>query len=195
VCALNAAMDMIAALDDFNRDAGERYGCQLRIGVGINTGRVVAGLVGSSDRMNYTVLGDQVNIASRIEGLSKYYGVSLIITEATLQRLPDTEKEQQWIFRYLDRVQVKGRSTGLAIYEPLMRSKAAGIMVDRYAQAMALMMAERFSEAAEVLSALLSLYPHDRASELLLVRCEGYVTHPDLFSREYQSQVRIFEHK
>jgi len=195
VCALNAAMDMIAALDDFNRDAGERYGCQLRIGVGINTGRVVAGLVGSSDRMNYTVLGDQVNIASRIEGLSKYYGASLLITEATLQGLPDKEKEQQWIFRYLDRVQVKGRSTGLAIYEPLMRSEAASIIVDRYAQAMAELMDERFDQAAEMLSALLNLYPHDRASELLLERCEGYVTNPEVFSLEYRDEVRIFDHK
>jgi len=193
--ALTAALDMIVALDDFNNDIGERYGCQLRIGVGINTGRVVAGVVGSPDRMNYTVLGDQVNIASRIEGLSKYYGVSLIITEATLQELPAKEIEGQWTFRYLDRVQVKGRSTGLAVYEPLIRGEAVDGMVASYDRAMVAIMSEHFGEALEVLSTLLSLYPNDRASELLRTRCEGYLKNPELFSREYQSGVRIFDHK
>lgn len=195
LCALTAAMDMIAALEAFNRHALERYQCQLRIGVGVNTGRVVAGLVGSSDRMNYTVLGDQVNIASRVEGLSKYYGVALIVTEATLEALPAKEKAERWTFRYLDRVQVKGRSTGLAVYEPLARSESVDAMVDLYDQAMAALMEEDFSGAMDRLRELRTIYPNDLASERLFARCERYVELPEVFSHEYQACVRVFDHK
>lgn len=90
---------------------------------------------------------------------------------------------------------MKGRSSGLAIYEPLTRTGAVEAMLVHYERAMAAMQSSCFSEAIEVLSTLLGLYPDDGASRLLMARCEAYRQAPSLFSAEYQAGVRIFDHK
>lgn len=108
--ALRAGLSMLEKLKMFNA----AHGTELAIGVGIHSGTVTVGNIGSEDHVSYTVLGDAVNLASRLEGLTKKYGVPLLTTKETL----DTVVEgQEYVFRKVDTVTVKGRSIPTELYE------------------------------------------------------------------------------
>lgn len=111
--ALVTGMAMVASLRTINRDFKARGWPAIRIGVGINTGNMSVGNMGSEFRMAYTVLGDAVNLGSRLEGLTKGYGVSIIVSETTRAAVPE------FAYRELDRVRVKGKDEPVVIYEPL----------------------------------------------------------------------------
>ncbi len=116
--ALEAGLLMIDRLKELNKAFRARKWPEIRIGVGINTGMMSVGNMGSEFRMAYTVLGDAVNLGSRLEGLTKQYGVSMIVSESTAAAVPD------YVYRELDKVRVKGKDEPIAIYEPIgLRSK------------------------------------------------------------------------
>ncbi len=111
--ALIAAMEMQQALTTLREQFKTKGWPEIRIGVGINTGTMSVGNMGSEFRMAYTVMGDAVNLASRLESITKQYGVGIIVGENTQKSVPDV------VFRELDRVRVKGKDEPVAIYEPL----------------------------------------------------------------------------
>ena len=108
-----AALEMQSTLDRLRPRFIERGWPEIRIGIGLNTGVMSVGNMGSEFRMAYTVLGDAVNLGSRLEGITKQYGVGIIVSETTRAAVPDI------VFRELDRVRVKGKELPVSIYEPL----------------------------------------------------------------------------
>jgi adenylate cyclase len=121
--ALLAALDMQQALGALNERCAARGWPRLAIGVGINSGTVRVGDMGSKLRRAYTAMGDAVNVASRLEGRTKHYGVGILVGESTRQRVEDVA------FREIDRIKVKGKDQAIAIYEPL--GLAAGLQAQQ----------------------------------------------------------------
>ncbi len=111
--AVLAGMGMCEAVTALNKELLAEGSTAIDIGIGINTAVVVAGNMGSETRMNYTVVGDGVNTAARLEGLSKHYGCRMIVSESTKTECPDI------VFRELDRVRVKGKTRPVTLFEPL----------------------------------------------------------------------------
>jgi len=117
--AVAAALDMVHELEQLNVRWREQGRPTLDIGVGINTGPMIAGNIGSEAIMSYTVIGDAVNLGSRLESLNKQYGTRIIISESTRQQL-----KSQYILRPLGEVVVKGKTTAVAIFEVVGRADA-----------------------------------------------------------------------
>ena len=111
--AVATALDMQAALPQLNREFAARGWPEVKIGVGVNTGRMSVGNMGSEFRMSYTVMGDAVNLGSRLEGITKQYGVGILATQ------PTVDADPLHAFMKIDDVRVKGKETPVAIYEPL----------------------------------------------------------------------------
>ncbi|MCF8198574.1 MAG: adenylate/guanylate cyclase domain-containing protein, partial [Sulfuritalea sp.] len=107
-------LEMHVALKELNKDLVSRGWPELKIGVGVNTGPMTVGDMGSKVRQSYTVMGDAVNLGSRLEGITKQYGVGFIAGEATRELV-----KKEFVFRELDRVRVKGKDEPVGIYEPI----------------------------------------------------------------------------
>lgn len=111
--AVLAALAMIRRMREMEPTLIETYGFPLHIGVGINSGTMTVGDMGSNVRRAYTVMGDNVNLGSRLEGLTKNYGVGIMVSESTRAAVPEIG------YRLLDRVRVKGKLIPIAVYEPV----------------------------------------------------------------------------
>jgi adenylate cyclase len=115
--AIGAALEMMETVTKLKPAFAAKGWPEVNIGIGLNSGVMSVGDMGSQFRRNYTVLGDAVNLGSRVESLTKFYGVNLMITEYT------RKDQKKFIFRALDKVRVKGKKQGVAIYEVVCRKK------------------------------------------------------------------------
>jgi adenylate cyclase len=112
--AVKTGLSMIHKLGDVNRSLVEEQLPSIKIGVGVNTGDMIVGNIGSEKRLDYTAIGDNVNLGSRLEGLTKYYRTPILVSSSTYERTKD-----EFVYVFVDTVAVKGKETGIAIYAPL----------------------------------------------------------------------------
>jgi len=177
-----AGLDMIEALDVFNANQKKLGKPEFRIGVGINFGEVTVGNIGSERKMDYTVIGDAVNLASRMEGLTKTYHSDVLITEfvyAELQKKLTEPNAPKLYFRLLDTVAVKGKTKGVKIYtvkKTLTQTEASAWLAHN--QGMSLFYKRSFRDAAEKFKEAYRLLAKDPNAENLFRRCADYAANP-----------------
>lgn len=171
-----SALEMIEALKVLRERWRPKGLPELDIGIGINTGEMVVGNMGSERRFDYTVMGDNVNLASRLEGLNKQYGTHILVSESTVSCL-----QEKIPFREVDLVRVKGRSQPVRIYEILSPKDAlAGnsSWLELFARGLVLYRQMRWEEAAGCFCEVLKVIPQDGPSRLYLERCRSFMAEP-----------------
>jgi adenylate cyclase len=169
--AVRAALGMVAALADFNAQRGlaER---PLAIGIGLHAGEAIAGSIGSAQKLEFTVIGDTVNVASRLEGLTKRYGAAIVASREIV-----AVAEGACVARRLDRAIVHGREEVTELYEVLDLSDPRAARVDLWERAMDLYVDARFEEAAQAFEeAARDL--DDPAAAVQIDRCRELVRNP-----------------
>src|SRR5271167_181804 len=174
--ACRCALEMIAALDKLNRKWVEQGGRPIAIGIGLNTGPVNVGNMGSNKRLAWTVMGDNVNLASRLEGMTKQYRTSVIIGETTYAQVKD-----QFVAREVDKIRVKGKKHPVTIYELLAPLSEAGpyeALLTDYNQAMDCYRTRDWAEAAGKFGPIMVAHPLDGPTQVLLQRCLEFMVEP-----------------
>lgn len=168
--ACTTAVRMLEDLQRLNAGFVERGMHTLDIGVGINTGPAVVGNMGADIRFDYTAIGDAVNLASRLEGLNKYYGTHILVSEDTYKQV----QTDRFTFREVDRVKVKGKHLPVVMYE-LMITKHE--LLPKFEAALEQYRATSFT-AAKAMFDELAAYYDDGPSRLYSSRCDEYLLQP-----------------
>ena len=176
--AVRAAISMITDLDAWNLQRVANGQPMIQMGIGINSDTVVAGNIGSPKRMNFTLIGDGVNLASRLEGLCKQYGTRILISENTRERLRGTYR-----VREVDRVVVKGKTEPIAVYEVLDFHTERTFpelveVVGHYNDGLEEYRRRRWDRAVRSFQKALALHPADRVSALYVERSELFLASP-----------------
>ncbi len=185
--AVQTAIDMRYRLKEFNakrveklkpKDQKEFDLINIKIGIGVNSDSVISGNIGCTKRMEFTSIGDGVNLGSRLEGTSKVYGTDIIISETTYKSCAD----RIWT-RELDRIQVKGKNQPISIYEvyglrsdPLSASHEQ--IIELYHKARDFYHQMKFGKAIGLFGEVLELDKQNKAASMHLVRCQHFLSNP-----------------
>jgi adenylate cyclase len=168
--AIAAALEMLAKTEELKPQLLAEGYPEINIGIGLNTGVMNVGDMGSSYRRAYTVLGDNVNLASRLEGLTKYYDVGLVVGDRT-RELSDT-----FTFRQLDLVKVKGKTSGVKVFQPLCSQHTASTELiselQHHNEALSVYYQRHWDQAQNMFSELKASHPQTHLYRLYLERIE-----------------------
>ncbi len=177
--AINAAIEMRIKLSQFNQVMDQFGKPVINSGIGIHSGSLMLGVVGGEGRMDGTVISDAVNLTSRLEGLTKLYGSSIIISQDTLITL---NNPSQYNYRFLDIVKVKGKREAVYIFEVIdgdsedvkqLKLKTK----DLFAAGVNQYKSQQFKEALKSFKEVHKVNFHDSTAELYITRCENFIKH------------------
>ncbi|MCP2727046.1 response regulator [Limnofasciculus baicalensis] len=174
--AVSGAIEMQKQVTIYNQHRRKKGYVPIAIGIGLHTGTLMLGTIGERERMESTVISDAVNLASRLEGLTKLYGAGIVISENTLYTLDDLEK---YSYRFLDRVKVKGKNSAVAIFEVYSgdseRLKKLKIETQTsFEEAIVFYYRQKFDIAKQMFEDVLHINPQDKAAMLYISRCDNY---------------------
>jgi adenylate cyclase len=174
--ALESAIAMQKGLRGLDAEFAKRGWPPLAIGVGVNCGVMSVGDMGSKFRRSYTVMGDSVNLASRLESLTKEYGVGILVTENIVKAAP------AFVYREVDKVRVKGKLEGVAIFEPLGKKSEVGeqtqVEADRFHKGLDFYRKQRWDDAEQVFKNLAYASPDTKLYRLYLERIAHFRKSP-----------------
>jgi len=177
--AVLSALDMVNALENFNEYQRKTSKPEFRIGIGINYGIVTVGNIGSERKMDYTVIGDMVNLASRLEGLTKTYHAEILFSETVYDAVKISPGNEPLSFRLLDTVAVKGKTRGVKIYTVKKSITAEEAKAwNLHNTGMELYYRRDFGSAAKRFQEVLAILPEDFNAASLLKRCQSYAAVP-----------------
>ncbi|MDQ6953766.1 MAG: adenylate/guanylate cyclase domain-containing protein [Mariprofundaceae bacterium] len=175
-CVL-AAMEQQAVLAEMRKEWKKQGEPELTVRIGMNSGLMVVGNMGTDTHMNYTMMGDHVNLAARLEGVCKAYRTPILISADTQRLVCD-----KVFCRFVDQVLVVGRKTPVDLFEPMCSfNDMADEIVKRdamYKRAWAMIQSRQFEGALNILKGLSGKFPEDGMYEVMMVRVEGYLSHP-----------------
>jgi adenylate cyclase len=174
--AVGTALKMLATAKRLDKEFQARGWPPLKIGIGLNTGEMRVGDMGSKIRRAYTVMGDAVNLGSRLEGITKEYGVGLVVGDVTMHAAP------QFAYRELDRVRVKGKNEPVPIFHPVaLDAELDPVLRAAFAkwhEALELVRTQQWDAAENILRELLEAYPDDGLYKLYMKRIAWYRDNP-----------------
>ena len=167
--AVETALTMRTRLAKLNARWAAQGRPTIDIGIGLNTGRVIVGNMGSEKRFDYTVIGDDVNLASRLESLTKFYGVGILVSEATLREL-----NGRYLTRPLDKVAVKGKKDAVKIFEVIVELEQATPEQIKLVKKFEAALQAYYARDWEVAKKLFSHFSSDKTAQHLMERCDKY---------------------
>jgi two-component system sensor histidine kinase ChiS len=174
--AVKCAIAMQKTVSAYNQELQTQGKLPINIGIGLHTGTLMLGTIGEQERMESTVIADAVNLASRLEGLTKLYGAGIIVSEKTLSRLSDF---QNYGYRFLDRVKVKGKNIAAGVFE-IYDSNPESLQALKiqtksdFEQAVFFYHRQEYQQAEAILQQVLTINPEDKAALLYLQRCQNF---------------------
>ena len=176
--AVQAAIAMLQKLRKYNQELKKTSFNEFAIGIGIHTGQLMLGTVGGDNRMDSTVISDAVNLASRIEGLTKLYGTPLLITQQTYRRLTNIS---QYKIRLIDRVTVKGKTKAVTVYEIFNADSPVSIDLKcktrvNFEKGVWYFHNQRFEEAMIAFEKVIEINKTDKAAQIYFTNCKNILS-------------------
>ena len=174
--ALTSSLEMLQELEILKKKWAEKGLPILEVGMGLNTGEMVVGNMGSDQRFDYTVLGDAVNLGSRLEGATRQYGVWILVSEAT------KNISEGILFRAIDMVRVKGKNVPIRIFEPIgVESELSAEkkeQITKWNDMFSLYQKQAWDEAQAILDQLLAIEPDFKLYKVFAERIEFFKANP-----------------
>ena len=175
--AVNTSVKMLDALREYNKERTQEGNNPILIGIGVNTGKMMLGTLGESDRMEGSVISDAVNLAARLEGLTKLYKTPLLLSEETLLKIGNSIFDT----RLIDKVAVKGKENHVMVYEVLNGESsdlrdAKISTLPKFKKGFELYQNQQFENALELFRTCIEKVPEDGVAELYIERCQKLIS-------------------